>query len=171
MTTPNIKWAERKDKIFVTIELNEVKDPKIDITEDNHLTFTGVAEGKTYSIDLELFGEVVKSESKWTLDTRNIFLDIKKKTKGPYWNYLNKDKKKHNFIHVDWNRFIDEDEEDEKPEMGGFPGMGGMGNNFMDMGGMGDMGDMGDMPDEDDEEPRKEGLDDLDQAEEKKETN
>ena len=57
-------------------------------------------EGKTYSIDLELFGEVVKSESKWTLDTRNIFLDIKKKTKGPYWNYLNKDKKKHNFIHL-----------------------------------------------------------------------
>lgn len=166
---PNIKWAERKDKLFVTIELTEVKDPKIDIIDEKILTFTGVADNKTYELKLELFDEVVKSESKWTLDTRNIFLNIKKKTKGPYWLYINKDKKKHNHIKPDWGLYIDEDDEDQAPQdFGGFPGMGGMGGNFMDMGGMGGMEGMDDLPDEDDQEPKKDDLDDLDKAEENK---
>ena len=158
MSNPNIKWAERKDKLFVTIDLDEVKNPFIDITEDNHLIFKGSSNGKEYSLDLELMGEVNKEESKWTVDTRNIFLKIQKKTKGSYWNYINKDKKKYNFIHVDWYLYVDEDEEDEKPEFN-FPGMDG-GNNFMDMG--------GDVPDEDDiENPKDDGLDDLNKTEEK----
>ena len=69
---------------------------------------------------------------------------IKKKSKGAYWNFLTKDKKKHNFIHIDWNMYVDEDEEDEGNkggDFGGFPGMGG-GNNFMDMMGQQGMGGM-----------------------------
>lgn len=176
--SPNIKWAERKDKLFVTIELNDVKDPKIELTDDNRLVFTGAADNKTYKLDLELFGECSKEESKWTLNTRNIFLKIQKKTSGPYWSYLNKDKKKYNFIHVDWNLYIEEDEEDEQQGGmdGGFPGMMG-GNNFMDMmgGGMGGMGDMGmdmDPNDLDEDDLPNEGekdnkdLDDLDKPSE-----
>ena len=193
--TPNIKWAERKDKIFLTIELNDVKDAKIDIVDERVLTFSGKVQDKTYELNIELFEEVVKADSKWTLDTRNIFLSIKKKTKGPYWSYLTKDKKKHNFIHIDWNLYIDEDEEDTQNQsdfgfpgmggMGGMEGMGGMGGNFMDMGMGGD-----EMPDEDDELPvegenveghhdhtncshghkenKTNDLDDLDKAEENK---
>ena len=163
---PNIKWAERKDKLFVTIELNEVKDPKIDLTDDNRLTFSGETGGKVYALDIPLFGEVNKAESKWTLDTRNIFINIKKKTKGAYWNYINKDKKKYNYIHVDWNMYVEEDEEDGQKDS--FPGFGG-GNNFMEqMGGMGGMGDFGGMNmgaddmDEDDVPKGDKDLDDLD---------
>ena len=172
---PNLKWAERKDKLFVTIELIEVKDAKIDIVNENRLTFSGTSEGKLYSLDIELFGEVNKEESKWTLDARNIFLSIKKKTKGPHWNFINKDKKKYNNIKVDWALYVDEDEEEEKMgggDFGGFPGMGGFGgNNFMDMGGMGGMGGADDL-DEDDVKPEdeknqgEEGLDDLDKPQE-----
>ena len=169
---PNLKWAERKDKLFVTIELIEVKDAKIDLVNESRLTFSGTSEGKLYSLDIELFGEVNKEESKWTLDARNIFLSIKKKTKGPHWNFINKDKKKYNNIKVDWALYVDEDEEEEKMmgggDFGGFPGMGGFGgNNFMDMGGMGGMGGADDL-DEDDVKPEdeknqgEEGLDDLD---------
>ena len=43
---PNLKWAERKDKVFVTIELNDVKDPKIELTDDNRLKFSGSSNGK-----------------------------------------------------------------------------------------------------------------------------
>jgi|TARA_B110000914_G_C15370580_1_gene402982 hypothetical protein len=182
--TPTIKWAQRKDCLFVTIELLEVKNPIIEITDDNKLKFNGSSDGINYSLEMELFEKVNREESKWTIATRNIFLNIKKSEKGPHWAYINKDKIKHNYIKFDWNNFIDEDEEDveENPQGGmggGFPGMGGMGggNNFMDManmgglggmGGMPDMGDMGDMGeglDEDDVNPEdtKEGdLDDLD---------
>jgi cytosolic prostaglandin-E synthase len=162
LATPNIKWAERKDKLFVTIQLDEVKDTKIDILDENVLYFSGVSAGKSYELKLELFDAVDKSESKWTLDTRNIFLNIKKKTKGPYWNYINKDKKKYTYIHFDWALFIEEDEEDQGKD----DNFGGMGN-FMNMGDMGGMGD--DLPDEDDVEPKKdEDLGDLDKDEESK---
>lgn len=119
---PHIRWAERKDRLYVTIELNEVKNPKIDIVDNSRLTFLGESGGKTYSLDLELFGEVDKENSKWVLDTRNIFLNIKKKEKGPYWNYLVKDKQKRHYVNTDWQYYIDEDEEDEisKPDFGGF---------------------------------------------------
>lgn len=156
---PNIKWAERKDKLYVTIQLVDVKEPKIDITEDNRLIFSGTSEGKQYSLNLELFGEVDRAESKWTLDTRNVFLNIKKKTKGSYWSYINKDKKKYHYIHVDWNLYIEEDEEDTKEPNMGFPGMGG---NFMDMGGDEDYPME---PQGDEEEQADKNLDDLDKAE------
>jgi cytosolic prostaglandin-E synthase len=164
--SPNIKWAERKDKLYVTIELNDVKNPTINLTEDNRIVFSGSSQDKEYALDLELFGEINRADSKWTLDTRNIFLNIKKAKKGTYWNYINKDKKKYNYIHVDWNLYIEEDDEDVAPEQGGFPGMGGMGNNFMDMQNMGGMGDMmggEDMMDEDD--VKEDGLGDLDKEE------
>ncbi len=35
-TIPQIKWAQRKDKVFITIDVVDVKNPKIDI-QDNHI--------------------------------------------------------------------------------------------------------------------------------------
>ena len=35
---PNLKWAERKDLLFITIDVNEMKNPKIDLIE-NRLIF------------------------------------------------------------------------------------------------------------------------------------
>lgn len=164
---PTIKWAERKDKLYVTIELTDVKDPKIDITDDNVLKFNGTSDGKAYSLELPLFGEVNKEESKWTLDTRNIFLNIHKKTKGAHWNFINKDKKKYNHIKVDWQLYIDEDEEDEQANanMGGFPGMMG-GNNFMNMGDMMQHEDVDEDDIKDEEDNKEDKLDDLDKPNE-----
>lgn len=151
---PNLRWAERKDRLFVTIELLDVKDPVIDIVDERTLTFSGTSHNQKYSLNLELFDEVNKADSKWNLNARNIFLNIKKKNSGPYWNFLTRDKKKANNIKVDWNMYVDEDEEDERGNegMGGFPGMGGMGGNNFDMGnlqnmmgGMGGMGGLGGM--------------------------
>jgi hypothetical protein len=175
ISAPNIKWAERKDKLFVTIQLDEVKDAKIDIIDEKVLFFSGTSAGKSYELSLDLFDEVVKADSKWTLDTRNIFMTLQKKNKGPYWHFINKDKKKYQYIHVDWALYVDEDEEDQLNQndhnfggnMGNFMNMGDM------MGGMGGMGMDGmgdDIPDEDDTTgPKKEeDLDDLDKAEESK---
>ena len=85
---------------------------------------SGNANNISYAFDLELFSDVIKEESKWTLNTRNIFLKIKKKTSGPFWNYLTKDKKKHNFIGVDWMLYCEEDEEEEAktPDFGNMGG-------------------------------------------------
>lgn len=47
-----VKWAQRKDSLYITISLADVKDHKIELTEKK-LTFTGSSSGKLYSLDLE----------------------------------------------------------------------------------------------------------------------
>ena len=37
---PNIKWADRKDSVLVTVMVQDCKDTKVDVTEDT-LTFKG----------------------------------------------------------------------------------------------------------------------------------
>ena len=72
----------------------------------------------------------MKEESKYNLASRNIFLNIKKKSKGPYWPRLTKSEQKLNWLSIDWQYFVDEDEEDEDtnmPRFGNeqsFPGFG-----------------------------------------------
>jgi hypothetical protein len=38
-TTPNIKWAQRKDRVFITIDVSNLKDITIDITPEGRLKF------------------------------------------------------------------------------------------------------------------------------------
>ena len=123
-----------------------------------------------YSFDINLYNEVNKEESKFSLDSRNVFLNIKKKEKGPYWPRLVKEEGKIHYIVVDWAYYVDEDEEDEEGKapnrgnfqdfggMGGMPGMGGMGGmpgmeGLMGMPGMGGMG-MDGMPDDDSDDEK-----------------
>lgn len=36
---PHIKWAQRKDKLFITIEVENLVKPKIDLQSDGRLKF------------------------------------------------------------------------------------------------------------------------------------
>ena len=93
------------------------------------------------AFEIEFNDEVVKEESKYTLDSRNIFLKIKKKTSGPYWPRLTKDNVKYQWIQVDWAYYTEEDEEGEVAQ----PNFDGQ-----------DFGDLGGEMDEDDEPPKDE---------------
>lgn len=110
---PNCKWAQRKDRIYLTIDAVDVKTPQIDIVDGKILKFKGKDKEGIYAFELELYDEVVKEESKFSLDGRNIFLNIKKQTKGPYWPRITKIKQKLNWLQNDWRNYIDEEEEHE----------------------------------------------------------
>ncbi len=65
---PKAQWAQRKDVIYLTIDLQDVRDPKIDISNDaagKHGKVSFKGEGKShatgdekhqYALDIELFG-------------------------------------------------------------------------------------------------------------------
>lgn len=112
-TYPPIKWAQRKDKVFITIDVVNVKDPKIDIVDKKTVKFSGSDANHHYSFELELYDEVNKEESKYTLESRNIFLNIKKVNKTSYWPRLTKATGKFAWINNDWQLYIDEDDEEE----------------------------------------------------------
>ena len=112
---PTLKWAQRKDKLYITINVVHSKKPTIEI-KGKKMKYEGTDGTKNYSFEIELFDEIDTENSKYTLDTRNIFLNLKKKKSGDYWPRLTFDKVKFHWIEIDWNYFVDEDEEEEAKE-------------------------------------------------------
>jgi len=128
-----VVWAQRKDQIFVGIDVQDVKNEKITL-ESNKLTFSGTSKDKHYTASLELFGEIDPKESKYVVRPRGVDFVLQKKEIGPYWDQFLKEKGKREWLKVDWNKWVDEDEVSE--ETGGFD-MGGMGNfDMSNMGGL-----------------------------------
>ena len=110
---PILKWAQRKDKIFLTINVVHDKKPIIDLTDGKRIKYKGTDGKINYAFDIEFFDEIVKEESKYTLESRHIFLNLKKKNVGFYWPRLLKDKNKYHWIEIDWMYYSEEGEEDE----------------------------------------------------------
>ena len=161
---PMIKWAQRKDRLFITISVVHSKKPIVDLTDGKRIKYQGTDGTVNFAFDIELYDEISKEESKYTLESRNIFLNLKKKTSGPYWPRLLKDEKKYHWIEVDWMYFAEEDEEDEATN----PMKPGQG--FDDMPDMGEM-DEDDEPNAADEEKKDEDKKEENKDETKKEEN
>ena len=135
---PRILWAQRKEVVYVTIEVFEVKEEKIEI-KGNVVSFSGVrgSDGAKFGVTLELFDSVDEEKSKVTVGHRDISLILVKTEAGPFWPRLLKSTQKMHFIHTDFSKWIDEDEEDEEmsADAGGFGNFdmsqfGGAGGNF-----------------------------------------
>lgn len=54
---PPVVWAQRKDTIYLGIDLQDVKEEKITL-ESTKLTFKGKSQGKNYEVTIEFFDEV-----------------------------------------------------------------------------------------------------------------
>ena len=70
VTAPNVKWAQRKDRILLTIECENCEEPKLrieNVDDENEkfgklsLAGQGTRNGKAcaYDLNLEVFGELV----------------------------------------------------------------------------------------------------------------
>ena len=189
--TPTVKWAQRATKILLTVELTDVKDEKINATDDGKLTFSGKNSDGEYAFELDLAGPIVVADSKWNVGARKIVFDLAKKEDG-FWDKLTKDKTPR-FVKGDWDMWKDEDDSDEEAAgganpfggmdmasmmanmgggggAGGMPGMGGMDMASM-MANMG--GGAGGMPgmggDSDDESGDEDDMPDLEDADDKDE--
>ncbi|KAJ5073920.1 telomerase-binding protein p23 hsp90 co-chaperone [Anaeramoeba ignava] len=66
MSIPNIIWAQRKDRLFLTVQLNDISDEKIELS-DSKLVFSGLGgpDHKSYAFDLEFFEEIESGKSNW----------------------------------------------------------------------------------------------------------
>ena len=50
---PDFKWAENNDNIFLTVEVSDAKDLKVEI-KDDQIVFAANSQGKDYALDLKL---------------------------------------------------------------------------------------------------------------------
>lgn len=151
---PIVLWAQKKECIYLTIDLEDAENVKIDLKEDK-LCFSGKKDKNEYEFELLFLKPINVEESKYST-TRNIKFKIIKQEKER-WKTLNKDGKKH-WIKCDWNTWVDTDEENKTTDfddmamnsfggMGGMPDMSQLGNmsdiDFSKLGGMGGLGGMG----------------------------
>ncbi|KIY98474.1 hypothetical protein MNEG_9489 [Monoraphidium neglectum] len=169
--TPNVLWAQRPHCVYLTIDVQDVKEPKLEITSEDdgkqsRLTFSGTASdsGTEYSLDLQLFAGVDKEQSKFNTLPRHIFLVLEKNEEGSWPRLTKESSKGDKHIKVDWDKWVDSDDDAaDDIDMSGMSGMGGMGGGMggppggMDfasmLGGMGGgglggggMGGMGGLP-------------------------
>ena len=152
---PEVKWAQRPDKVYVTVLLPDAKNAKVNFEPDGVFTFSASAgaDNYLYELKLDLFDKVNVEESKINIGLRSIFCVLEKAEPKWWKKLLRGDDKVPHYVKVDWDKWVDEDDETgpNEPDMGGmdfskFGDMGGMGNMMGGMGGMGDMmGGMGGM--------------------------
>lgn len=154
---PAVKWAERNDRVFVTVEAPGAKAEDVQVVLEDNGKFE--FRWKQFALVAELLKEIVKEKSQWAFTGRSVVFDIVKKDEG-YWNKLFKvPAGKPAWLTVDWARWKDEDDDDEDDEANPMAGMDF--SSLMNGGGMGGMdgmnfGDMG-ADDDDDEMPDLEG--------------
>ncbi|KAF0911836.1 hypothetical protein E2562_012321 [Oryza meyeriana var. granulata] len=167
---PSTKWAQRSDKVFLTIELPDARDVKLNLKPEGHFIFSakGPADDTPYELDLELFDAVNVEESKAAVAPRTICYLIKK-ADSKWWPRLLKEGKPPVFLKVDWDKWQDEDDEDIG--LGDFGdmdfsklGMGGPDDDLEDD----DEEDTADSANKDDEDIKAEGSGEQDAAGEAK---
>ncbi|KAL8491428.1 hypothetical protein ACS0TY_023161 [Phlomoides rotata] len=122
---PLVKWAQRSDILFITVELPDAKDVKLNLDPEGKFSFsaTSGADNIPYEIDLDLYDKVNVNESKASITSRNVVYLVKK-AESQWWSRLLKQEGKPPvFLKVDWNKWVDEDDdEDEKPGLDMEPG-------------------------------------------------
>ncbi|CAI8603787.1 unnamed protein product [Vicia faba] len=131
---PEIKWAQRVDKVFVTVQLPDSKMRKWTLLPDGVFTFsaTAGAGNNLYELNLPLFDKVNVEESKINVGVRSIFCVVQKAEEEWWKRLLKAEGKPPHYVKVDWDKWVDEDE-DAGP--GGDLDLGGM--DLSQFGGMG----------------------------------
>ncbi|KAB0797858.1 hypothetical protein PPYR_08851 [Photinus pyralis] len=120
---PPVMWAQRSTVVFLTINLEDTKDPEIKVNKDS-IYFKGVGgvEKKLYEVTIPLYREIDVEKSKTFNRARYIeFILEKAVSSEPYWPSLTSDKKKHHWLKCDFNKWRDEDDSGDE----GVDGMGG----------------------------------------------
>ncbi|KAG2578332.1 hypothetical protein PVAP13_6NG228900 [Panicum virgatum] len=144
---PEVKWAQRIDKVYITVQLSDAKDAKVNLEPDGVFTFSGSAGTNLYELKLDLNDKVNVEASKISVGDRSIFCVVEK-AEAKWWKKLVRDDQKApHFVKVDWDKWVDEDDDGGDVNLDGmdfsnFGGMGGMGG-MGDMAGLGGMGGMG----------------------------
>ncbi|XP_078160633.1 co-chaperone protein p23-1-like isoform X1 [Carex rostrata] len=150
---PSTNWAQLSDTVFITIELPDAKDVKLNLQPDGHFSFSAKsgADNVPYELDLELFDKVKVNESKAAVTSRHICYLVAKEKKKWWPRLLKQAGRTPVYIKVDWNKWVDEDEEKDN-KIGSDMDFSGMDFSNLGMGGPDDMVDDDDDEDEDDDD-------------------
>ncbi|XP_060669002.1 co-chaperone protein p23-2 isoform X2 [Ziziphus jujuba] len=99
---PEVLWAQRSDKVYLTVALPDAKDINVKCEPPGLFSFSALgAHGEPFDFSLTLYGPIVPE----------------KKQKGWWKRLLETEEKPAPYLKVDWNRWCDEDEEESTSDL------------------------------------------------------
>ncbi|XP_006298626.2 uncharacterized protein At3g03773 [Capsella rubella] len=108
---PEVLWAQRSDKVYLTVALPDAKDLSVKCEPQGLFSFSALgALGERFEFSLELYGKIMPEYRK-NVGLRNIIFSIQKEEKSWWTRLLKSEEKPAPYIKVDWNKWCDEDEE------------------------------------------------------------
>ncbi|PPD91961.1 hypothetical protein GOBAR_DD11109 [Gossypium barbadense] len=182
---PEVKWAERADKVYITVLLPDSKNAKVNLEPEGVFTLSANAgaDNNLYELKLDLYDKVNVEycpadsmfinddhddndecmESKISIGVRNIVCVLEKAEKVWWKKLLRSEGKAPHYIKVDWDKWVDEDEDNGPGDID----LGGMDfSSFGNMGGMdgGGMDEFEDSSDDEEQEVTKPAEQDMNKA-------
>ncbi|KAF5185828.1 Co-chaperone protein p23-2 [Thalictrum thalictroides] len=110
---PEVLWAQRSDKVYLTIALPDAKNVSVKSEPQGLFSFSATGkQGESFDFSLELYGSVISEGCKVSVGLRNIICSMQKEQKGWWKRLLKSEEKPAPYIKVDWNKWCDEDEEE-----------------------------------------------------------
>ncbi|XP_062620250.1 very-long-chain (3R)-3-hydroxyacyl-CoA dehydratase 3-like [Saccostrea cucullata] len=117
--SPFVYWGQKTDHVSLKIDLKDVVDPKVDLTEDG-LKFEadgiGVRGNNFYQLDIEFYHPVDPDKSRYRVLNRCIDFYIQKKGSGEVWPRLTYQKLKYPWLKIDFDKVAYEDESESEEE-------------------------------------------------------
>lgn len=113
---PSAQWAQRDEVAFVTFRVCDCEDANVEFLPKS-IKFTGTSHKQCYESSIELFDEIDPSKSTWVKEGRGVFCTAFKKT-ACYWPRLTKEKQRHHWLSVDFQRWKDEDDSSDEEQQG-----------------------------------------------------
>jgi hypothetical protein len=108
---PEVLWAQRSDKVYLTVALPDAKDISVKCEPQGLFSFSALgAQGERFEFSLELYGKIM-TEYRKNVGLRNIIFSIQKEERSWWTRLLKSEEKPAPYIKVDWNKWCDEDEE------------------------------------------------------------
>ncbi|KAI4363925.1 hypothetical protein MLD38_020084 [Melastoma candidum] len=109
---PEVLWAQRSDKVYLTVSLPDAKDVSVKCEKEGLFAFSAIgAQGEPVTFSLELYAAVAPEGCKTKTGLRSIICSIQKEEKGWWRRLLKSEERPAPYLKVDWNKWCDEDEE------------------------------------------------------------
>ncbi|XP_024031426.1 uncharacterized protein At3g03773 isoform X1 [Morus notabilis] len=115
---PEVLWAQRSDKVYLTVALPDAKDISVKCEPHGFFTFSALGlNGQRFYFSLPLYAPILPEGCKTKVGLRNILCSIQKEQKGWWKRLLKSEEKPAPYIKVDWNKWCDEDEEESNTDL------------------------------------------------------
>eukprot|EP01063_Lacrimia_lanifica_P014319 TRINITY_DN20939_c0_g1_i1.p2 TRINITY_DN20939_c0_g1~~TRINITY_DN20939_c0_g1_i1.p2 ORF type:complete len:170 (+),score=68.28 TRINITY_DN20939_c0_g1_i1:43-552(+) len=129
---PPCSWAQRKDKVFVTVDLLDFNGDVTFAEDKIHISGTGKKMGadvQEWELSLDLVGKLDPAECVWKQTDRCVeILGVKKEKGQEYWEKLvaQPNKLTKAWLTTNWAMYIEEEDETEEAnkKLEGFGGYG-----------------------------------------------